>query len=338
VKAAAVSRVLRRSHQERLVHTGQHYDDKMSAIFFNELDIPKPDYNLNVGSGNHGEQTGAMLMGIERILIHEKPDRLLVYGDTNSTMAGALAAAKLGIPVVHVEAGLRSFVRDMPEEINRVVADHLSGLLLCPSQAAVDNLAKEGLTRGVHLVGDVMTDALAFASDRAASRSRIMEDLGLKKDSYLLVTVHRAENTDAPGRLEGIMSALADLVKRESVVFPIHPRTRKALAGLKVNIPSGVRAIDPVGYLDMVMLEKSARMILTDSGGIQKEAYWMNVPCVILRDETEWVEMVATGWNMLAGTDPERITSAVKSFVQPPSYPSLYGDGHAAERCVKALE
>ncbi len=337
IKAAPVSRVLRQSHTEVLLHTGQHYDENMSAVFFAELDLPQPDVNLGVGSGLHGAQTAAMLAGIEQVLLAEKPDWVLVYGDTNSTLAGALAAAKLHIKVAHVEAGLRSFNRRMPEEINRVLADHISTLLLCPSQTAVENLAAEGVTHGVHLVGDVMADALAFAAARAQTHSDVLQRLGLSEKGFLLATVHRAENTDDPARLHAILEAFSAL--DEPIVFPIHPRTRTYLEALDLKSTiHNLKSIDPVGYLDMVRLEQAARMILTDSGGIQKEAYWLGVPCVTLRDETEWVETVQAGWNVLAGADTARIVTAVREFVLPEVRPALYGDGAAAARIVGRLQ
>lgn len=336
IKAAPVSHHLRKHHTEVLIHTGQHYDKNLSGIFFSELAIPAPDYNLGVGSGHHGEQTGAMLTGLEKVLIEENPDWTLIYGDTNSTLAGALVSAKLHIPVAHIEAGLRSYNRRMPEEINRVVADHLSELLFCPSHAAVSNLAEEGINQGVHMVGDVMADALFLAKARAFEASTILTRMGLTKREYLLATVHRAENTDDPQRLENIFSALANT--GEKVMFPIHPRTRVALDRIKHFSKSpNILMTDPVSYLDMVQLEAEARVILTDSGGIQKEAYWLGVPCVTLRDETEWVETVGAGWNRLAGADPDLILELVKSFTPPSIHPPLYGDGHAAEKCVALL-
>ena len=342
IKIAPVSRVLRERHSAILVHTGQHYDDNMSAVFFEELSLPPPDYHLGVGSGSHGAQTGAMLTRIEEVLLAERPDWVLVYGDTNSTLAGALAAAKLHIRVAHIEAGLRSFNRAMPEEINRVVADHLSDLLLCPGQTAVDNLAAEGIRRGAHIVGDVMADALAFAVERTRSRSdaspTVLARLGLVERGYLLATVHRAENTDDAGRLRNILAALDTLAACEPVIFPVHPRTHKAIEGLDPSPVSQVRLVEPVGYLDMVMLEQSARMILTDSGGMQKEAYWLGVPCITLRDETEWVETVQMGWNVLAGADIEKIIRAVRLFAMPGHRPPLYGEGQVAARCVALLE
>ena len=336
VKCAPVSRVLRQQHVEVLVHTGQHYDHNMSAVLFDELGIPAPDYNLGVGSGSHGAQTGAMLVKIEEVLLREEPDWLLIYGDTNSTLAGALAAVKLHIKVAHVEAGLRSFNRFMPEEINRVVADHLSDLLFCPSQTAVDNLAAEGISRGVHLVGDVMADALAFAVERSQGQSQILKKLGLAAKKYLLVTVHRAENTDNHERLENILAALNAL--SETVVFPVHPRTRLVIEKLDYALQDHVLLSEPVSYLDMVQLEKSARMILTDSGGIQKEAYWLSVPCITLREETEWTETVDAGWNRLVGADTELIKSAVQDWIPTGKRPNIYGDGHAAENICRILK
>ncbi len=334
IKAAPVCRALRQHHTDILVHTGQHYDKNMSAVFFQELDLPEPEYHLGVGSGTHGAQTGEMLIRIEEVLLKEQPDRVLIYGDTNSTLAGALAAAKLHIKLAHVEAGLRSFNRAMPEEINRIVADHVSDVLFCPSQTAVDNLAAEGITRGVHLVGDVMADALIFAAERARHRSDILARLGLTDKGYLLATVHRAENTDDATRLNNILIAFAEI--GETIVFPVHPRTRKVLNAERLTL--NVKTIDPVGYLDMVRLMQSARMILTDSGGIQKEAYWLGVPCVTLRDETEWVETVQAGWNVLAGADTARIVRAARTFTPPPARPPLYGDGHTAGRVALVLE
>jgi UDP-N-acetylglucosamine 2-epimerase len=340
IKAAPVCRALRGGavrHTEILVHTGQHYDPGMSDVFFDELGIPAPDHHLGVGSGPHGAQTGAMLAGIERVLLAERPDAVLIYGDTNSTLAGALAAAKLGIPAAHVEAGLRSYNRSMPEEINRVVADHLAARLFCPSQAAADNLAREGITRGVHVVGDVMADALSDASRRAEGRSTILERLELAPGAFLLATIHRAENTDDAARLSEIVEAFGRA--GETIVFPIHPRTRHALAALgdpQARL-ANLRAIDPVGYLDMTMLERSARMILTDSGGIQKEAYWLGVPCLTLRGETEWVETVAAGWNKVVGADGEAIVSAVRDFRPPSARPELYGGLGASARLAALL-
>ncbi|MBZ5706047.1 MAG: UDP-N-acetylglucosamine 2-epimerase (non-hydrolyzing) [Acidobacteriia bacterium] len=336
IKAAAVSRALREQHREILVHTGQHYDYEMSGIFFDGLDLPRPDVNLEVGSGSHAAQTAAMLKGIEDVLLAERPDYLLIYGDTNSTVAGALAASKLSVPVAHVEAGLRSFNRRMPEEINRVVADHLSELLLCPSDTAVQNLSAEGITRNVHLVGDVMLDVLNWAKRRLATKpSGILDRQGLTQRRYLLATVHRSENTDDLARLSQILNAFNSL--DQPVVFPVHPRARKMITEARCRIEPHVRLIDPVGYLDMVAIAGAARLILTDSGGLQKEAYWLGVPCLTLRDETEWVETVEAGWNILVGADSRKIVETVHSFAPNGSHPVLYGDGFAAGRCVDLL-
>jgi UDP-GlcNAc3NAcA epimerase len=335
VKAAAVSRKLREQHTEVLVHTGQHYDYEMSGIFFDGLEMPAPDVNLGVGSGAHGAQTGAMLKAIEDVLIAERPDWLMVYGDTNSTLAGALAASKVFVPVAHVEAGLRSFNRRMPEEVNRVVADHLSDLLLCPSDTAARNLAAEGISQGVDVVGDVMLDVLNWATERALARPpEVLHRLGLTKP-FVLATVHRSENTDDRARLAQILLALDAL--DEPVIFPVHPRTSRAIQELNWRPKPHLQLIDPVGYVEMLTLTGAARLVLTDSGGLQKEAYWLGVPCLTLRDETEWVETVHTGWNALVGSDFERIVHAARTFEPAGRRPTLYGDGRAAERCVARL-
>ncbi len=326
---------------ERIVHTGQHYDDNMSKVFFDELEIPLPQVNLEVGSGTHGQQTGAMLEKIEQVLIENRPDWVLVYGDTNSTLAGALAAVKLHIPVAHVEAGLRSFNRRMPEEINRVVADSVADLLLCPTTTAVANLAREGAAGAVQQVGDVMYDSVLFNTQLARRRSRIMQDLALAEKSFYLATIHRAENTDDPARLEGIIRGLERLER--PIVLPLHPRTRKTLGSRLGSLGGRVRVIEPVSYLDMLCLESHARMILTDSGGVQKEAYWFSVPCLTLRDQTEWVELVECGCNRLVGAEAEAIVQGAGAFESagaslPQDRPrDLYGDGHAAEKIVDLL-
>ena len=338
IKAAPVSRVWRQNHIEVLVHSGQHYDENMSAVFFRELDIPKPDYNLGIGSGSHGRQTGQMLAGIEDVLVDEKPDSVLTYGDTNSTLAGALAAIKLHIPVAHVEAGLRSFNREMPEEHNRVLTDHCSDLLFCPTQTAVDWLAQEGITTGVHLVGDVMYDAVLRNIELARQRSTIMTDLRLEPKDYLLATIHRPYNTDIPERLRNILSAFVSI--DAPIIFPVHPRTRQRILALKLEMLEGsnIQMVEPVGYLDMLMLEQNARFILTDSGGVQKEAYFMAVPCITLRPETEWVETVDTGWNLVVDADPERIVEATNGHRWPTDTPRpIFGDGRAAEKIVNVL-
>lgn len=336
IKAAAVSRKLRSRHEEILVHTGQHYDYEMSGVFFDGLEIPAPQVNLGIGSGSHGTQTGAMLKVIEDVLLSERPDSVLVYGDTNSTLAGGLAASKLSIPVTHIEAGLRSFNRCMPEEINRIVVDHLSSLLLCPSHTAVKNLAAEGISQNVHFIGDVMLDVLNWARQRVdLKRPDILRRLDLEPNSYLVATVHRCGNTDNSVQMLNIIGALNRL--DESVVFPVHPRTRRIIRETGHRLKPHVQMIDPLDYLEMVALAGSARLILTDSGGLQKEAYWLGVPCVTLRDETEWVETVDMGWNILVGADSQRIVEATRSFVPPNSRPPLYGDGLAADRFVDLL-
>ncbi len=350
IKASAVSRAIkahnscltphasRLTPHEVLIHTGQHYDYLMSEVFFKELGLSDPDYNLEVGSGSHGAQTGLMLSRIEEVLVQEKPDWAVVYGDTNSTLAGALAAAKLHIPVAHVEAGLRSFNRRMPEEINRVLTDHISHLLFCPTETSVRNLTAEGITQGVHLVGDVMYDSLAHYLPMAEKRSTVLRDLGLDSP-FALCTVHRAENTDEPNRLAGILTALNRLAADGlAVILPIHPRTRARLKGHPDFSPHpGLRIIDPMGYGDLLVLVKHAQVVLTDSGGLQKEAYLLGVPCITLREETEWVETVEAGWNTVAGTDPDRIMTVAR-LANPSIAPrNLYGDGHASDGIVKIL-
>jgi len=350
IKAATISRAIAAHNRltpesspltEVIIHTGQHYDDNMSAIFFRQLEIPEPNYNLNIGSCYHGVQTGRMMIAIEDVLLKENPDWILIYGDTNSTLAGALAAAKLHIRIAHVEAGLRSYNRLMPEEINRIVADQLSNLLFCPSQVAVSNLAAEGIINGVTVTGDVMADALQFAALKAATQSDILPRLGLQPKGYLLATVHRAENTDDHDRLGNIMHALSKLAESEVVVLPLHPRTKKILEDTSPSLlafsPSRLQLIDPVGYFDIIALEKSASKILTDSGGMQKEAYWLKVPCITLRDATEWIETVESGWNILGGANCDRISEAVRSLKVPFAHPVLYGDGKAAEKIVSTI-
>ena len=344
IKAAPVSRALRaRGLKELLVHTGQHYDHNMSALFFEELNIPRPDFNLGVGSGPHGRQTGQMLTRLEEVLLDQQPDRVLVYGDTNSTLAGALAAVKLHIPVAHVEAGLRSFNRQMPEEHNRVLTDHAADLLFCPTQTAVDHLAAEGLTEGVYLTGDVMYDAVLYNSELAESRSDVLSRLGLTSGDYALATVHRPQNTDNHGALSAILYAFGEL--GEEIVLPAHPRTTAALARFGLKPPDNVRLIDAVGYLDMLTLEKHARLILTDSGGVQKEAFFFAVPCVTLREETEWVETVDAGWNVLAGAQPVRILESARRLMPlrealtglARAQESIFGDGRASTTIAAIL-
>ena len=339
IKAAVVSHALSaKGISETIVHTGQHFDANMSDVFFEELGIPKPAHNLAIGGGSHGQNTGRMIEAIEQVLLKLKPDWVLVYGDTDSTLAGALAAVKLHLPVAHVEAGLRSFNRRMPEEINRVLTDHAASLLFAPTQAAVQHLAVEGITgQAVKCVGDVMYDAALYYGQRAKVGSHILERLGLKSKSYTLATIHRAENTDDPKRLDAILSGFAQF--NQLIVLPLHPRTRARLESFDLSFPANVQLIDPVGYLDMVMLEQNASLIATDSGGVQKEAFFHQVPCVTLRDETEWTELVEAGWNRLAPpVNAEDVAQAMTSAhgslgedVQP------YGAGDASSMIANIL-
>lgn len=335
IQSAPVSRALRRKHQEVLVHTGQHYDYLMSQTFFDDLGIPVPDYNLEVGSGSHGYQTGQMLIRMEEVLLKEQPDLVIVRGDTNSTLAGALTAAKLHIPSAHIEAGERSFNRRMPEEINRLLADRLADIHFCVCRTSVQHLAAEGITARVYQVGDVMLEATLQNLDIARRRSDIRQRLDLLPNTYILVTVHRAANTDDPKRLCELVEALNNI--NERIVFPVHPRTQRALAQLGAEFAPHVQAIEPVGYFDMLMLEEGARLIMTDSGGVQREAYFLAIPCLTLRQETEWVETVEAGWNRLVGTDPSTIINAWHTFEPPSERPSIFGDGCASQRIAAIL-
>lgn len=344
VKASALIRALKSAPGVRstLVHTGQHYDANLSEVFFAELEIPRPDYHLGVGSATHGKQTARMLEGIEQLLLDLRPDWVLVLGDTNSTLAGALAAVKLHIPLAHVEAGLRSFNREMPEEINRVLVDHASDLLLAPTQPAVQNLRKEGISEGrIRLVGDVMYDVALHYAQAAEAKSHILKRLGLNRRQYLLATAHRAENTDNPQRLAAIVSGLSQLAQEMPVVFPMHPRTRAAIERNRLldAVPAAMQLIEPVGYLDMVQLEKNARLVATDSGGVQKEAFFHGVPCATLRDETEWEELVASGWNCLVPphTADDVVRGIRRALAMRGKAVAPYGNGDAAQRVVAAL-
>jgi UDP-N-acetylglucosamine 2-epimerase len=335
VKSAPLSLALReRGVEEAVLHTGQHYDPELSAVFFEELELAPPRYRLEAGSGTHAEQTGRMLPGIEAAVLGERPDAVLVYGDTNSTLAGALAAAKVLVPVAHVEAGLRAFDRALPEELNRMLVDRLSALLFCPTELAVHNLAGEGITHGVHLVGDVMYDANLRLAPIARARSTVLADTGVEAGRYLVLTLHREANA-ASEPLARLADALARL--DEPVVFPAHPRTRTALAAAGISLGGTVRVLPPLGYLDFASLASQARVVLTDSGGVQKEAYWYGTPCITLRTSTEWVETVETGWNRLVGTDPEAIVAAVREAAPRAERHHLYGDGRAAERIADLL-
>lgn len=343
IKAAAVSRVISRhpSCGEFIVHTGQHYDENMSSLFFEEMDIPNPSIHLNIGSGDHGEQTGRMMSAIEAVIKSHRPDCVLVYGDTNSTLAGALASAKLHVPVAHVEAGLRSFNRRMPEEINRVVSDHVADLLFVPTREAIENLTREGITgEKVIFVGDVMYDVATYMADRPSSG--IVERLGLAGRDYVAATLHRAENTDCPERLAAVLEACREIGSETPVVLPLHPRTRSRLAATDAAMPDGIIVLEPLGYGDMTELVRGAKLVATDSGGLQKEAYFHGIPCVTLRDETEWVELVEMGWNrLLPPTSKEAVANGLRAALSSPK-PSLstvspYGDGKAAEKIVTKL-
>jgi UDP-N-acetylglucosamine 2-epimerase len=336
IKAAPLDRELRRLSTHVLIHTGQHYDYSMSSIFFEELHIPEPDYNLGVGSASHGRQTGEMLIRIEETLQRERPHCVLVYGDTNSTLAGALAAAKLHLPVAHVEAGLRSFDRRMPEEINRVVTDHLADLLFCPTEAARSNLSREGIARGVFNFGDVMYDALLQSREVLDGHSSFLASLGLRPREYLLVTIHRPANTDDQENLSNILDALGEV--QEQIVFPAHPRTSQAISLLGYYLPSNVQLLEPVSYVSMLLLERESRLILTDSGGVQKEAYLLGVPCITLRQETEWVETVESGWNLLVGASKADILRGVQHFHPEGERPPVFGDGQASEKMARQVQ
>lgn len=343
IKAAslhrAIERATRATHdiEQILVHTGQHYDLEMSQVFFDGLNIPPPQHHLGVGSGTHGEQTGAMLSRLEPVIRSESVDVVIVLGDTNSTLAGALAAAKLGIPVAHVEAGLRSFDKAMPEELNRVLTDHLSTHLFVPSEQAIRNLSREGLESGVKLSGDLMHDILLDHRAEVTGREDVCGRYGLQPDGYALATVHRAANTDQHSRLREVFEGLGRVARRMPVLIPLHPRTRAALESRKVKVDPGIRVVSPVGYKEMLALQRHAHVILTDSGGVQKEAYWLGVPCVTLRRETEWPETLEGGWNVLVGVAPGAIELHALRKRPQGSRGSPYGSGNAADVIISAL-
>ena len=341
VKAASVSRELKKAGiQEIMIHTGQHFDHNMSQVFFDEMEIPTPDYNLEISGLNHGAMTGRMLEKIEEVLFQEKPDYTLVYGDTNSTLAGALAAAKLHIPVAHVEAGLRSFDMKMPEEINRILTDRISKYLFCPTDTAIRNLENEGFRNfpaTIIRTGDVMYDAVLFYKEKIATHSTVIQLLQLQGKPFVLTTIHRAENTNDPQRLKQIVGALNEIHKQQPVVLPLHPRTKAFIAAQ--GIPLHVTVIEPVGYFDMLALLQNCSMVMTDSGGLQKEAYFFGKFCITLRDQTEWVELIKAGANQLAGADDKTILAIFQQNIGKPItlQPNLYGDGHAARQIVHAL-
>lgn len=342
IKAAAVSRAITAHYsnqiEQQILHTGQHFDNNMSKVFFEDLSIPAPHYHFAISGGHHGEMTGKMLESIEGVLLTERPDCILVYGDTNSTLSGALAAAKLQIPIAHVEAGLRSFNMASPEEINRILTDRISSQLFCPTQTAISNLTAEGIVQNVHHVGDVMYDVSLFYRDVAKSVSNVLTELNVSSKSFVLATCHRAENTDDPSRLKEILTSLTYVTTKMPVIFPMHPRTRQIIqaANLERFIDKLI-ITEPLSFLDMIALEQEARLILTDSGGVQKEAYFYAVPCVTMRDETEWVETVKLGWNKLTGANVEKITKAVDNYLNampPHSDSNPYGDGNASNKIL----
>ncbi|QKY71106.1 non-hydrolyzing UDP-N-acetylglucosamine 2-epimerase [Lentibacillus sp. CBA3610] len=340
IKACMLSRALKSYPEvnEIIVHTGQHYDASMSDVFFEQLKLPKPDYYLGIGSGTHALQTGKMLMELEKIMTAVNPDMVVVYGDTNSTLAGSLAASKLHTPIAHIESGLRSFNRKMPEEINRVVTDHLSDWLFCPSRSAAENLKREGMEKQVFVTGDIMYDAVRHFKSFAGQQSTILQELSLSENNYYLATIHRAENTDDPNRLKAILEGLMQLKKR--TVLPSHPRTKRKIDEFKLNDiidTSHIKMVEPLSYFDTLTIASNANVILTDSGGLQKEAYMLQVPCITLRDETEWMETVKTGWNRLAGANKEQIADKVMTCHTPEESPPIFGDGNAAQQIAGIL-
>ena len=348
IKAATLSRAISLHNskpenpaiEEKIIHTGQHYDHNMSENFFEELDIPRPYFNLNIGSGTHGAQTGKMLQKIEDILLKELPDVLLVYGDTNSTLAGALAAAKLHIPVAHIEAGLRSFNRRMPEEVNRVLCDHISTFLFCPTETSIKNLKDEGITSGVEHVGDIMYDGILYHQKK--TNRKILEYLCIEPDNYILATIHRAENTDNPARLETISQALDDAANfTATVVLALHPRTRRSLSEKNIQLSKRIKVIEPTPYLETISLLQNAKAIITDSGGMQKEAFFLHTPCLTLRDETEWVETITCGANQLVGANTKKTTQAIEKLLSKEWKPDFsgkpYGQGNAAKSIIQSL-
>lgn len=335
IKAACFSRISKDHIDEIIVHTGQHYDKNMSDIFFEELEIPKPKYNLEVGSGNHGKQTGTMMIQIEKIVEEEEPDAILIYGDTNSTLAGALVGSKLLIPIYHVEAGLRSYNKNMPEEQNRILTDHISEVLFCPTKTAIINLQKEGISKNVYNTGDIMYDAVLYNSILAEKKSTILKELNLNSKKYILSTIHRAENTNSKDRLSEIITGLNE--SGEQIVLPLHPRTAEYLKIYNLKLGDNIKVTNPVGYLDMLCLEKNAKKILTDSGGVQKEAYFLGVPCITMRDETEWIETVEYGWNILVGADKDKIKNAIKVETTVKEKPKCFGNGKTAQKILEII-
>ena len=336
IKLAILSKELRENHNEIIIHTGQHYDDNMSKYFFEEMQIAKPDYNLNIGSGSHGKQTAGMLIGLEDIFLHQKPDVVITFGDTNTTLATGLAATKLNIPVAHVEAGLRSHNREMPEEINRILTDHISDYLFAPTLTAMENIKIENLYGKPFLVGDVMYDSLLYYGKIAEQKSRILKNLILKQIEYILLTLHRPYNVDNIHKLQNIFSALKQTKK--FIVLPVHPRSRKIIESTNTIIPENISIIEPLGYLDFIFLQKHSEKIITDSGGIQKEAYLNGIPCITIRPETEWIETVKAGWNVLVGDKKDQLIENCLHFKPSHNRPRYFGDGNSSKKIISILE
>tara|TARA_B100000678_G_scaffold81561_1_gene67855 strand:+ start:1040 stop:2098 length:1059 start_codon:yes stop_codon:yes gene_type:complete len=336
IKLAILSKELRENHNEIIIHTGQHYDDNMSKYFFEEMQIAKPDYNLNIGSGSHGKQTAEMLIGLEDIFLHQKPDVVITFGDTNTTLATGLAATKLNIPVAHVEAGLRSHNREMPEEINRILTDHISDYLFAPTLTAMENIKIENLYGKPFLVGDVMYDSLLYYGKIAEQKSRILKNLKLRQKEYILLTLHRPYNVDNIHKLQNIFSALKQTKK--IIVLPVHPRSRKMIERTNTIIPENISIIEPLGYLDFIFLQKHSEKIITDSGGIQKEAYLNGIPCITIRPETEWIETVKAGWNVLVGDKKDQLIENCLHFKPSHNRPRYFGDGNSSKKIISILE
>ena len=336
IKLAILSKEIRENHNEIIIHTGQHYDDNMSRYFFEEMQIAKPDYNLNIGSGSHGKQTAEMLIGLEDIFLHQKPDVVITFGDTNTTLATGLAATKLNIPVAHVEAGLRSHNREMPEEINRILTDHISDYLFAPTLTAMENIKIENLYGKPFLVGDVMYDSLLYYGKIAEQKSRILKNLKLKQKEYILLTLHRPYNVDNIQKLQNIFSALKQT--KRFIVLPVHPRSRKMIESTNTIIPENISIIEPLGYLDFIFLQKHSEKIITDSGGIQKEAYLNGIPCITIRPETEWIETVKAGWNVLVGDKKDQLIENCLHFKPSHNRPRYFGDGNSSKKIISILE
>ena len=336
IKLAILSKEIRENHNEIIIHTGQHYDDNMSKYFFEEMQIAKPDYNLNIGSGSHGKQTAEMLIGLEDIFLHQKPDVVITFGDTNTTLATGLAATKLNIPVAHVEAGLRSHNREMPEEINRILTDHISDYLFAPTLTAMENIKSENLYGKPFLVGDVMYDSLLYYGKIAEQKSRILKNLKLRQKEYILLTLHRPYNVDNIQKLQNIFSALKQT--KRFIVLPVHPRSRKMIENTNTIIPENISIIEPLGYLDFIFLQKHSEKIITDSGGIQKEAYLNGIPCITIRPETEWIETVKAGWNVLVGDKKDQLIENCLHFKPSHNRPRYFGDGNSSKKIISILE